>query len=49
MATVQAELVLELVEALLLVRVARVGNPTIGLHQRCGAEILILVPPVGRA
>ena len=30
-----------------LVRISRVSDPTVGLHQSSWAEVFILVPPVG--
>jgi hypothetical protein len=30
------------------VRIPRVSNPTVGLHESSWAEVFVLVPPVGR-
>ena len=45
-ATVQRHAVLETLLALSTVAITRVGDPSIGLHQDGGAEVLVLVPPV---
>ena len=49
MAPVEAHLVLELLLALRLIRVARVGHPAVRGHERRRAEIFVLVPPVAWA
>jgi hypothetical protein len=49
MAAVEAEGILELVEALAGGLVAAVDNPTIGGQQGGGAEEAIAVPPIARA
>lgn len=46
MAAVQAHAVVELVLALVLLLVARVGDPAVALHEDGGAEVLLRVPPV---
>jgi len=49
MAPVHAKFILQLLLPGFTVRVPRIGNPPIRLHQRRRSQILILVPPVGRA
>lgn len=49
MASVQAHAVVEGVLALGLPLVSRVGDPSVGLKKDSGAEVLLLVPPVGWA
>ena len=49
MAAIEAERVLEPVEALAGALIAAVRKPTIGLQQDRRTEILILVPPIARA
>ena len=46
--TVEAHLVLKFLLTMSLVGVTRVGNPAVSLHESGGAEVLVLVPPVGR-
>jgi hypothetical protein len=46
--TVQAHLVLKFLLTVSCVGVTRVGNPTVSLHECGGAEVFVLVPPVGR-
>lgn len=48
-ATVQAHGVVEGLLALLVSLVARVGEPSVGLEEDGGSEVLLRVPPVGRA
>lgn len=48
-ATVQAHRVLEVVLALCRALVTRIGEPSVGLEQDGGAEVLLGVPPVRRA
>jgi len=49
MATIQAHLILKFLLTMCLVGIPRVGNPAVGLHESSGSEVLVLVPPVGRA
>jgi hypothetical protein len=49
MASIQAELILQLLLPLLGRRIARIRDPPIRLHERRGPEVLVLVPPVGGA
>ena len=49
MASVQAHAVVEGVLALGLLLITRVGDPAVGLEEDGGSEILLLVPPIGRA
>ena len=49
MASVQAHAVVEGVLALGLLLVSRIGDPSVGLEKDSGAEVLLLVPPVGWA
>lgn len=48
-ASVQAHAVVEGVLALGLLLVTRVGDPAVRLEKNSGSEVLLLVPPVGRA
>lgn len=48
-ASVQTELVLQLLLPVRAVRISRVCNPPVRLHERRGPEVLVLVPPVARA
>lgn len=48
-ASVEGESVLELLSSLLAEVVTGVGHPSVSLHEDGGTEILVLVPPVGRA
>ena len=49
MASVQAHAVVKGVLALGLLLVSRVCDPSVGLEEDSGAEVLLLVPPVGWA
>lgn len=49
MATVQAHGVVEGSLALGLLLIARVGKPAVGLEEDGGSQVLLRVPPVGRA
>jgi hypothetical protein len=46
-AAIQTHLVLKLLLTMCFVRIARISDPAVGLHERGRAEILVLVPPVG--
>ena len=48
-AAVQREGVLQLSQALCCEIVSGVSHPAIGLHEDCGAQVLISVPPVAWA
>src|SRR5437667_2049534 len=48
-AAVEAERILEIVEPLAGRLVARILEPAMGLQERGGTEIALLVPPVARA
>ena len=48
-ASVQAHAVVEGVLALGLLLITRVGDPAVRLEENGGSEVLLLVPPVGRA
>ena len=48
MTTVEAHLILKFLLTMSCVCVTRVGNPTVSLHECGGAEVFVLVPPVGR-
>jgi hypothetical protein len=48
-ASVQAHTVVERILSLGLLLVSRVGDPAVRLEQDGGAEVLLLVPPVGWA
>jgi len=39
----------ELLETLICVLIARVNNPSVGLHENGGSQIVLRVPPVRRA
>ncbi len=46
--TIETHLVLKFLLTVSIVGITRVGNPTVSLHESGGAEIFVLVPPVGR-
>jgi len=46
--TIETHLVLKLFLTMTCVGVTRVGNPTVSLHESGGAEVFVLVPPIGR-
>jgi hypothetical protein len=46
--TIETHLVLKFLLTVSFVGVTRVGNPTVSLHESGGAEVFVLVPPVGR-
>jgi len=48
-AAIQAHFVLELLLPLGRLAIPGIGHPSVSLHERRGAEVLVLVPPVGRA
>ena len=45
-APVQTHLVLELLLALHLVGITRISNPSVGRHERRGAKVDVLIPPI---
>lgn len=49
MAAVQVHLVVQGLLALLVPLVTRIGEPPVRLEQNGGSEVLLRVPPVGRA
>jgi len=46
--TIETHLVLKLLFAVSFVGIPRVGDPTVSLHESSGAEVFVLVPPIGR-
>ena len=49
MASIKTELILQLLPPFLGIRIARIRDPPIRLHERRRAQIFVLVPPVGGA
>ena len=49
MAAVEGEGVLELGATLLAKLVTAVGHPSVRLEEDCGAQVLVLIPPVAGA
>lgn len=49
MASVDRERILQVVQSLLGGLVTRVDHPSVGLHQSGRTQVLVAVPPVGRA
>jgi hypothetical protein len=47
MTSIQFECIIELGQTFVCKIVARVLNPTVGLHEDCGTEVFVGVPPVG--
>lgn len=46
-ATVQLECIIQFLQALILKIIARIFNPPVCLHQHCGPQVFVSVPPVG--